>query len=128
MGSQLIGSLYTAVTPNVNIAGSILDSSTVVNVTWSNDRGGSGVASGTTEWNIPEVELSSGANNITISVQYASGRTNSQAISVDYHSSEPTAQSGIGVPTIEVLAGIGVMALAAGGGLYLWHRRRSDIK
>ena len=85
MGSQLTGSYYNAVAPKVDIAGSILDSSEVVNVTWSNDRGGSGFATGTSEWSIPEVKLSSGVNNITIFIQYASGKTNSQAISVAYH-------------------------------------------
>lgn len=128
MGSQLAESLYNAVTPKVNIAGSILGSSEVVNVTWSNDRGGSGVATGTSEWSIPEVKLSSGVNNITIFVQYASGRTNSQAISVVYHPSEGSAQSGFSVTSAEALLGLGAAVVAGAGGLYLWRRRRRDIE
>jgi len=127
-GSPLSGSQYTAENPTVDLAGSILDSSTVVSVTWINDRGGSGVASGTAVWDIPDVKLSSGVNNITITVQYASGKTNSQAISVAYQPPDPTSQYGSDIPMEMVFIGVVALTLAGGGGLYLWRRRRSSIR
>ena len=36
----------------------------VVSVIWSNNRGGSGTASGTTNWVIPSITLHCGENNI----------------------------------------------------------------
>jgi hypothetical protein len=40
-------------------------------VSWSNDRGGSGVATGTTSWSVTGITLQSGANVITVTARDA---------------------------------------------------------
>src|SRR5262249_31161145 len=43
---------YTASDGSISIGGTATDNSPIVQVRWSNDRGGSGVAIGTNEWTI----------------------------------------------------------------------------
>ncbi len=51
----------------INVGGTATDNGTIVRVSWSNDRGGSGTAVGTANWSITSVALLSGLNSITIS-------------------------------------------------------------
>ncbi len=62
-------------TPQVTVAlgGTASDDFGVTEVTWSNDRGGSGTASGTTSWSIASVALQGGANTITVTARDAVG-------------------------------------------------------
>jgi hypothetical protein len=71
-------------TPQATVAlgGTASDDFGVTEVTWVNDRGGSGTASGTTSWSIASVALQSGANTITVTARDASGQTGTDAIVV----------------------------------------------
>ena len=71
-------------TPLATIAlgGTASDDVAVTEVTWSNDRGGSGTATGTTSWSVASVALQGGANTITVTARDASGRTGSDIIVV----------------------------------------------
>jgi N-acetylmuramoyl-L-alanine amidase len=53
-------------------------------VTWSNDRGGSGNATGTTSWSVSGVALLTGANVITITARDAAGNTATDTLTVTY--------------------------------------------
>ena len=44
-------------------------------VTWANDRGGSGTATGTTAWSVSGIALQSGANVLTVTARDAAGNT-----------------------------------------------------
>jgi Bacterial Ig domain/Fibronectin type III domain len=54
----------------------------VTQVTWSNDRGGSGTASGTTSWTASGIALRSGTNVLTITAQDAAGNTQTATLTV----------------------------------------------
>jgi hypothetical protein len=53
-------------------------------VTWSNDRGGSGTATGTTNWTISNIPLQPGVNNITVTATDAQGLSSTDNIAVTY--------------------------------------------
>ena len=64
----------TSAVPFISIGGSAADpGGTVQTVTWSNDRGGSGTASGTTAWTVADVALQPGTNTLTVSALDSSG-------------------------------------------------------
>lgn len=72
-----------ATSSNALIAISGNASSDVTLVTWSNDRGGSGNAVGTTQWAASNVTLSEGANTITVTAHTAAG-SRTASIIIDY--------------------------------------------
>lgn len=47
----------------------------ITSVAWSNDRGGSGTATGTTSWSISNIPLQSGQNIITVTATDGDGKT-----------------------------------------------------
>lgn len=57
----------------------------VSSVTWSNDKGGSGTASGTTSWLTSSVSLLSGENIITVTATDGAGNTGTDKITVTYN-------------------------------------------
>jgi hypothetical protein len=57
---------WAATVPMVALSGSAADNVAVVAVVWSNNRGGSGKATGTTTWMIPAVALTTGVNTIHV--------------------------------------------------------------
>jgi uncharacterized protein (TIGR03437 family) len=69
---------------SITVRGTASDNGAVAAVTWSNDRGGSGTATGTTAWSISALPLASGLNTITITARDTAGnlaRTSFRAIS-----------------------------------------------
>ena len=67
---------------NVALGGTASDASGVTQVTWANDKGGSGIASGTTSWTVPSVALKAGANVITVTARDAAGNSSVDSITV----------------------------------------------
>ncbi len=57
---------WAAQTPTVALTGTAADNVAVLAVLWSNNRGGSGAATGTTSWTIPSVALATGVNTIHV--------------------------------------------------------------
>ncbi|MDO8412645.1 MAG: hypothetical protein Q7S51_02525 [Gallionellaceae bacterium] len=74
--------LYVNSSP-LNIGGTASDNVGVTQVTWVNDAGGSGNASGTTSWSA-SVPLQSGWNTITVKAADAAGNTNLANLIVNY--------------------------------------------
>jgi len=66
----------------VLVTGSAVDNVGVVSVTWSNSRGGSGAALGTSSWATGPIELSMGDNVITINAIDAAGNVKSASLTV----------------------------------------------
>jgi len=82
--SPTSGSTYATDTDTVTLAGSASGGVGIVEVRWSNDRGGSGVCSGTTNWTTGSISLASGANVITITAEDSVGTTGSDVLTVNY--------------------------------------------
>jgi hypothetical protein len=74
---------YTTTSSTINLGGSASDSTSgVSSVTWSNSRGGSGTASGTTSWSITGINLYSGDNVITVTATDNANNTRTDTITV----------------------------------------------
>ena len=67
----------TLSTSRINMSGSTWDDLGVEKVVWKNNRGGSGVAVGTNQWQIQKISLRYGTNIITITATDASGNSTS---------------------------------------------------
>jgi hypothetical protein len=65
----------------LTLAGVASDNLGVTQVTWSSNRGGSGVGTGTTSWSAV-VALQGGVNEITVTARDANGNTASATVSV----------------------------------------------
>jgi hypothetical protein len=71
-------------TSTITLGGVASDNVGVTSVTWENDRGGSGSASGTTSWSITGIALSSGENVIEVTAFDAQGNSHMDSITVTY--------------------------------------------
>jgi hypothetical protein len=71
--------IVTLRTFRINMSGSAWDDRGVETVVWKNSRGGSGVATGTSQWQADKIRLSYGTNIITITAIDAAG--NATAVS-----------------------------------------------
>ena len=80
------------------MAGTASDNVGVTQVSWTNDRGGSGTAVGTTEWTINAVALQPGANVVTVSARDAAGNVATSTLAVNYAVPDNTAPT-IGITT-----------------------------
>lgn len=78
------GSTYTTSADSISMSGTASDTVGVAQVTWTNDRGGSGTAMGTTSWNIGSVPLQGGVNTITVTARDAAGNKAIDVLSIDY--------------------------------------------
>ena len=70
----------------IGMSGSASDDTGVTQVAWKNDRGGSGVASGTEQWTIYAIRLSYGTNVITLTATDAAGNVTSVTRTVVFQS------------------------------------------
>ncbi|MEP9411030.1 MAG: hypothetical protein HRF42_06435, partial [Candidatus Brocadia sp.] len=76
---------YNTTRSTINLGGSSSDTSSgVMRVTWENDRGGSGTASGTTSWSISGISLMTGKNVITVTARDRANNTNTATINIYY--------------------------------------------
>ena len=66
---------HTATATPMSLGGTASDNVGVTQVTWVNDRGGSGTATGTTGWSVSGIVLASGANVLTVTARDAAGNT-----------------------------------------------------
>ncbi len=74
-------------------------------MTWINDKGGSGTASGTTYWSVSSITLTNGENKITVTAKDNAGNTATDTITVKYTSgpiitSTPTASPAPTLPPL----------------------------
>ncbi|MBS1788550.1 MAG: hypothetical protein JST85_12550 [Acidobacteria bacterium] len=98
------GTLTTSVNP-LSLSGTATDTGIVALIRWSNDRGGSGTAIGTTSWSIPSIALQPGVNNLTITAWDASGNAGSTTLIANYQTPQ----------VVVTIAGTGVGANSADG-------------
>ena len=87
---------YTTTSSPLSLSGSASDgSSGVKEVTWNNDKGGSGTTSGTSYWSASSINLTSGENKITVTAKDNVGNTSTDTIMITYNAGKvPTAITG----------------------------------
>jgi hypothetical protein len=78
------GIAYTTNSPSINLSGSASDNVGVSQVVWNNDRGGSDIASGTTNWAITDADLAEGDNLITVTAEDDAGNQFKDTLTVTY--------------------------------------------
>ena len=78
------GTTFTTTSSALALSGTSADNLGVTQVTWTNDRGGSGVATGTTSWSAPSIALQTGTNNITVRARDAAGNQGTDLLTVTY--------------------------------------------
>jgi hypothetical protein len=75
---------YSTATSPLTLGGTASDNVGVTQVSWANDRGGSGTASGTTSWSVSGLALQSGANVLSVTARDAAGNTRAATLTVTY--------------------------------------------
>ena len=70
----------------VSLAGSASSAEGIARVAWVNDRGGEGVANGTTSWQTASIGLELGQNRITVTAEDTTGAITSRSISINRES------------------------------------------
>lgn len=78
---------FTTTSGSLNLSGASQDNAGVILLRWSNDRGGAGVALGTTAWSIQNITLLAGLNNITVTGWDASGNSGKASLAVTFNAS-----------------------------------------
>ena len=69
---------------SIDIGGLASDNTGITNVTWENNRGGSGTCNGTTSWYKNGIQLFTGENIITVTAHDPDGNSGSDTITVTY--------------------------------------------
>jgi hypothetical protein len=82
---------YASTTASIALGGTASDNVSVSSVSWNNDRGGSGTATGTTNWSVAVVGLQTGTNVITLTARDAAGNTGTDILTVTYTAPDTTA-------------------------------------
>ncbi len=82
--SPTTASTYAATSPAVTIAGTASHASGIARVEWLSARGGSGLASGTSNWRTGTIGLQAGSNEITVTATAASGAKSSRKLTVSF--------------------------------------------
>ncbi len=75
---------YTTSSGKLDLSGSATSLTKIVQVSWANDRGGSGIASGTSSWSISAISLTSGINNLTLAARDIDGKEGTTSLAVTY--------------------------------------------
>jgi hypothetical protein len=77
------GTYMSAASP-VTLAGTATSASGISRVAWSNSRGGSGVANGTTNWSTSPIALEAGSNTVSATAYEPGGQSASRQLVVNY--------------------------------------------
>ncbi len=91
INSPTSSSTYSSSSNLVNLDGISFDYTSGVNsVAWSNSNGESGTATGTTNWSVSDISLSSGDNVITVTAKDGADNTSTDTITITYTPPLPT--------------------------------------
>jgi hypothetical protein len=116
ISSPTTASTFSTGTTPLALSGTASDNVGVTQVSWTNDRGGSGVATGTTSWSISGVALQSGANVITVTARDAANNTASATLTVTYTPPDTTPPVlAITAPTTATTYAIGATPISLSG-------------
>jgi hypothetical protein len=82
ISSPTPNSTLTTGNPTLTLAGTAADNVGVTQVSWANNRGSSGVATGTTSWVTGPITLQSGSNILTVSARDAANNRTTKTLTV----------------------------------------------
>jgi len=99
--SPTSGTTYETTQETVNLNGTAADNVGVVEVRWTNSRGGSGTASGTTTWSISGINLAQGENVIVVIARDHDGNEGTYTLTVTYTPPDTTAPAPPSGVTVE---------------------------
>jgi Matrixin len=88
----------------VSVSGAAWGGSGTLRVTWVDDRGGSGLASGTATWSVASLTLAAGVNNITATVTDGAGRMAAKTILITHAATPPSQPADTTPPTLQILS------------------------
>lgn len=111
ISSPTTASNYETPTSAITLAGTASDDSGVTQVSWINDRGGSGTASGTTNWTANAISLQVGFNVLTVIAQDNSGNIGTAIIIVNYTTTPSLVQFGNANYSVSEEAGIATITV-----------------
>lgn len=83
IGFPSADSTFSLLGNQLSLGGTASDNSAVSQVTWSNDRGGNGIATGKTNWVVPSITLAPGLNVLSVVAQDYSGNTATDTLTVE---------------------------------------------
>jgi hypothetical protein len=81
------------------VSGTASDNVGVTQVTWTNSRGGSGTATGTTSWSATGIALQSGTNVLTVTARDAANNAASATLTVTYTAPAPPPATQLAITT-----------------------------
>jgi hypothetical protein len=116
------GATFSTNSSSLTVSGSSSDDVGVVNVSWSNNRGGSGMA--TVEggsWSISSIPLHEGSNVITVTAKDAANNSATATITVTFTGG--TADDGLSTEVIIAIVGVIVVAVLFIF-FFVWRRRK----
>jgi len=116
---------YSMTSTSVTLGGTASDNVGVTQVSWTNDRGGSGTASGTTNWNA-SVALQNGVNVLTVTARDAAGNTMTAALTVTANLPQLRVTLSADRPAPQV-AGTSIRFTASGSGSTAPYRYRWSV-
>jgi hypothetical protein len=96
------GTNYSTRGTTVSVSGTATGGTGTLRVTWADDRGGSGTASGAANWTVSALTLAAGANNLTATVTDSTGKTATKAILVTRTTATQPADTT--PPTLQILS------------------------
>lgn len=99
--SPTTGTTYQTAQGTLNLNGTAADNVGVVGVRWTNSRGGSGTASGTTTWSISGITLAEGVNVIGVTARDHDGNEGTYTLTVTYTPPDTTAPAPPSGVTVE---------------------------
>jgi len=105
---------WTTTGSSLTLGGTAADNIGVTQVTWANNRGGSGTATGTTSWTASGVGLQVGSNVLTVTVRDAAGNTGTDTLTVTRNDATPPTVT-ITSPTANPTLSTSTSALTLGG-------------
>jgi hypothetical protein len=73
---------YSTGNSSVSLGGTASDNMGVTQVTWTNDRGGGGLATGVSPWSVTGIALQSGSNVLTVTARDAAGNSKKASVTV----------------------------------------------
>lgn len=95
---------YSTAAPDLVLSGTASDESGIASVSWSNDRGGTGMATGTSSWKAGPIPLAAGQNVITVTAADTAGNLMSASLIVNgaYTDPQPTIQAIVNAASYQV--------------------------
>lgn len=74
---------------DIDLAGVVASDAPIASVSWTNDTGGEGTASGTDNWQANDIPLALGNNKITITALDDAGNSSTDTIDINRESTSP---------------------------------------